>query len=119
MLLESPQQLAKYTTSTYQTLPEALSSPGTYGWRHPSPFLLAIDLWVSADPPDANLAGRFGAESLQLTMTVYAVIAVPIVSPIIVVSLGFGVFALSIIEITVEIIIEEFLTIHGDADRHA
>jgi len=52
-------------------------------------------------------------------MTVYAVIAVPIVSPIIVVSLGFGVFALSIIEITVEIIIEEFLTIHGDADRHA
>ena len=61
--------------------------------------------------------GKFGNQTLQFTMTVYAVTADPIVSPVIVISLGCGVYLLSLIEIALEMIIEMIRAPENDADR--
>ena len=50
-------------------------------------------------------------------MTVYAVTADPIISPIIVISLGCGVYFLSLVEIALEIIIEMIRAPENGADR--
>ena len=60
------------------------------------PWIPQISFWL----------GKFGNQSLQFTMTVHAVTADPIISPIIIISLGCGVYFLSLVEIALEIIIE-------------
>ena len=50
-------------------------------------------------------------------MTVYAVTADPIISPTIIISLGCGVYFLSLVEIALEIIIEMVRAPENGADR--
>ena len=71
------------------------------------PQIAQISFWL----------GKFGNQTLQFTMTVYAVTADPIVSPVMVISLGCGVYLLSLIEIALEIIIEMVRAPENDADH--
>jgi hypothetical protein len=50
--------------------------------------------------------GAFGSQTLQLTMTVYAVTTDPIISPIIVILFGCGIYAFTVLEIFIDIVIE-------------
>ena len=61
--------------------------------------------------------GKFGNQTLQFTMTVYAVTAEPIISPIIIISLGCAVYFLSLLEIVLEIIIEMVRAPENGADH--
>jgi len=71
------------------------------------PRILQISFWL----------GKFGNQTLQFTMTVYAVTADAIISPIIIISLGCAVYFLSLIEIALEIIIEMVRAPENGADR--
>ena len=61
--------------------------------------------------------GKFGNQTLQFTMTVYAVTADPIISPIIIISLGCGVYFLFLVEFALEIIIEMVRAPENGADQ--
>jgi hypothetical protein len=63
--------------------------------------------------------GKFGTQTLQFIMTVYAVTADPIVSPIIIISFGCGVYFLSLVEIALEMIIEMVRAPENAADHPA
>jgi hypothetical protein len=63
------------------------------------------------------LTGKIGSQTLQFTITIYAVSAEPVVSPLLVVLAACGLYVLGIAEITLDMAVEMARAGDGDADH--
>ena len=61
--------------------------------------------------------GKFGSQTLQFTITIYAVTANPIVSPFVVILFGCCLYMLALVEIALDIAVEMVRASDGHTDQ--